>query len=101
MKYGLTPEQFQVLDTLVIQPLKQQGAEVFIFGSRVTEMHHTHSDVDILFRKNEFGAADKIKLTAIKEAIEESNFPFTVDLVEENDLAVSYRENIISTMKML
>ena len=101
MKYGMTSEQFQLLDTLVIQPLKRQGAEVFIFGSRLAGNHHSHSDVDILFRISEFGIPGEFKLSAIKEAIEESRFPFAVDLVAENDLATGYRQQILDSMKKL
>jgi len=50
MKFGMTEEQFNILELLVIQPLKKQNARVFIFGSRTSSRHHSHSDVDVLFQ---------------------------------------------------
>jgi predicted nucleotidyltransferase len=99
MKFGMTEQQFQILDKLVIQPLKQQGAEVFIFGSRLAKYHHHHSDVDILYRLP--GPIGCGVISEIKEAIEESRFPFMVDLVAEADLVESYRDNILHSMQKL
>ncbi len=88
----MTDEQFGLLDRIVIQPLKVQGADVFIFGSRVTGKHHSHSDVDLLFRVTKDLPLGFI--SNIKEAIEESRFPFTVDLVSEQELAQSYHDRV-------
>lgn len=66
MKYGMSSEQFEILNRLVIQPLKGHGASVFI--------------------------------SSIKEHIEESRFPFAVDLVNESELAESYEDSVKSQM---
>ncbi len=93
----MTVEQYQLLNKLVIQPLKNHNAHVFIFGSRVNLKHHPHSDVDILFR---LGGATLPSgfLSRIKEDIEESRFPFTIDLVDEAELASSYRDSVLKTI---
>lgn len=36
MKWGMTDEQFLLLNNLVITPLKKLGADVYIFGSRLS-----------------------------------------------------------------
>ncbi len=77
----MNEEQYALLERLVIQPLKNQGAEVFIFGSRATGKHHAHSDVDLLYRIEQGPPLPPGYLSGIKEAIEESRFPFTVELV--------------------
>ena len=100
MKYGMTDVQFQMLDSLVIQPLKDCGAEVFIFGSRVTGKNHPHSDVDLVFRNYRTSIAGS-RLSQIKEAIEESKFPFSVDLVNEEDFPQSYRKSVLGSMQAL
>lgn len=97
MKFGMSDEQFETLNRLVIKPLKNQGAEVFIFGSRVSGKHHPYSDVDLLYKS--IRPLPPGLLAEIKEAIEESRFPFTVDLVAEDELASSYRASVIPQMR--
>ena len=88
VSFGLTPAQYSLLDELVIVPLKRYGARVFIFGSRATGKQKKFSDVDILFEsKSKILIAD---LGAIKSAIEDSDFPFKVDLVNRAEMADSY-----------
>ncbi len=96
MKFGISAEQYKLLDELVIQPLVQQGAQVFLFGSRATGKHHPNSDVDILYKvKKEMPAG---YIAEINEAIEESHFPFTVELVNDENLASSYRKSVESQL---
>ena len=94
MPFGLTDAQFKILNELVIQPLKAQSLEVYIFGSRATGKHHTHSDVDIIFVVPKGKALPLGFVAKITEAVEESRFPFKVDLVNEDQLASSYREQV-------
>lgn len=101
MKYGMTEKQFEILNHLIIGPLKSKGAEVFIFGSRATGKHHPHSDVDILYKPSSQLALPSNFLSEIKEAIEESQFPFTVALVSDKDLVKSYRDHVMADVKKL
>ena len=96
MKFGISDQQLQVLDGLVVRPLKRQGCRVFLFGSRVTGQHHPYSDVDLLYQTSSPLPAGFI--SGLKESLEDSRFPYSVDLVDENDLAASYRDNVTSSM---
>jgi len=98
MKYGMTQEQYHLLQELVIKPLKKIDMQVFLFGSRASGKHHSHSDVDLLFRSMKEAKLPAGEISKIKEAIEESRFPFTVDLVDEKDLAISYRDSVLAEM---
>ena len=98
MIYGMTDEQFALLEKLVISELKRKNLRVFIFGSRVTGTHHSHSDVDLLFKTDNSIKLPPGFLSGIKEAIEESRFPFLVDLVADDDLASSYKNSVFSNM---
>ena len=69
----------------------------YIFGSRVGTSYHHHSDVDILYSMSAGKTVDAVAISKIREAIEESRFPFKVDLVDEKDLAESYRSNVSRT----
>ena len=101
MKFGMTQEQFELLQRLVIGPLKDRGAAVYLFGSRTTGKHHSHSDVDLLYMLPADQTLPSGFLSKLKESIEESRFPFAVDLVDEFSLASSYRENIRKQMVAL
>ena len=94
MTFGFSKEQFFVLCELVINPFKDHGFEVYIFGSRVTGKFHPYSDVDLLYVKPPNAESVNLDISKIKEAIEDSAFPFTVDLVDASDLAASYRANV-------
>jgi predicted nucleotidyltransferase len=86
----MSPAHYEQLVELVIQPLKDQGAQVFLFGSRSTGRNHPNSDVDLLYR----GDVPLEIISKIKEDIEDSLFPFAVDLVNEADLVESYRQSV-------
>lgn len=101
MIYGMTPAQFEILDVLVVKPLKLAGADVFIFGSRATGKHHSHSDVDLLYQVPEGTALPPGFISNLSEAIEESKFPFAVELVADTDLAESYRPTVLAQKKRL
>jgi predicted nucleotidyltransferase len=53
MKFGLTEDQFQILNETVVSPLKSHGATVWIFGPRARGDHKASSDVDIMYAKKD------------------------------------------------
>lgn len=93
MNFGLSNDQFEILRTLVIQPLKAKHAEVYIFGSRARGKHHPFSDIDILF-KDVHQLISMSEISNIKESIENSKLAIKVDLVNAADLAESYRQSV-------
>jgi len=54
-------------------------ADIYLFGSRAKGKATPHSDVDIAIRSDDLDAA---KLAKIRFVIEESNFPYKVDLID-------------------
>jgi predicted nucleotidyltransferase len=96
MKFGLNPTEFELLEKLVINPLKEKSVKVFAFGSRATSKNHPFSDIDLLLEPDESNHLDSSTLSKIKEAIEESRFPIKVDFVLIDDLAESYRERVMN-----
>jgi len=95
MKHTLTDEQYGILSELVIRPLQAAGAEVYLFGSRATGHHHPFSDVDLVFVLPPKKWIQSGDLREIKQRIEESHFPFAVDLVDWNELVDSYRPSVL------
>ncbi len=73
-----------------MNPLKNQGATVWVFGSRARGDHQEYSDLDLMV-----SAGDDIssQVGKIQELLEEENFPFKVDIVEDKNFAGSYRDS--------
>lgn len=102
MKFGLSDQQYEILNQLVIQPLKQRQATVYVFGSRAREKFHPFSDIDLLYIED--SSHPKISdadLSKIKEDVENSNLVIKVDLVNEVELADSYRDTAMKDRKLL
>jgi uncharacterized protein len=92
--FGLTQDEFKILNDTIIHPLKEAGSTVWIFGSRATGHARPASDVDILF---EFLPPSKKPpgfIFSIMSEFDESRFPYTVDLVDVENLATSYRDRV-------
>lgn len=94
MKFGLKESDFNFLKTNLIQPLRQSGQRIYIFGSRATGKNHPFSDVDILIEGIDSSEV-RSQVGIIKEFFEESNFPYKIDLVTAEDLAQSYRPSVM------
>lgn len=90
MKFGLTEQQYQYIQEIVVVPLKKQGATVWIFGSRARGEHTEFSDIDIMVESAEDISSN---VGEIKETLENGNFPYIVDIVQNKDFAESYRES--------
>lgn len=94
MKFGLSEADFKLIQELVIDPLKEQSAQIYVFGSRAKGKHHPFSDIDILYVLPKGKKLPNGLLATIKESIEESRVSCKVDLVSSEDLAKSYQENV-------
>ncbi len=95
MKFGLTDLELKILYEKVIQPLKSNGCSVYIFGSRATGKQKLFSDVDVLFVPKPHPGIQDHTLFLIRESIENSTFPYKVDLANLYELAPSYRDQVL------
>ncbi len=93
MKFGLSHEQWNLIHENLILPLKQKGARLWVFGSRATGTFQKFSDIDFLYEPSH-AIADSF-IYEIKSNIEESNLPIKVDLVSINDLAETYKSQVL------
>jgi uncharacterized protein len=69
------------------------GCRIFLFGSRARGTHHSGSDIDVAL-----DAGARIAISSIgrmKEAIEGSNIPFFVDIVDFHAISPEMRQEII------
>lgn len=99
MKFGLTQDQYSFIKKNVVLVLEEENAEVFVFGSRAKDTYTKFSDLDLMVRVNKVTPKLKTLLSSIKEFLDDSNFPFNVELVIEEEIAQSYRMDIINSIK--
>ena len=67
------------------------NAVVWAYGSRVGGDAHSGSDLDLAVK--DFGQTDA-SIATLKEAFEESNIPFLIDLTEFDKLPISFQQEI-------
>ncbi len=91
--FGLTKEQYDLLNVLAVEPLKKANCKVWVFGSRVTNKFQKFSDIDLLYEFS--GDLELSFIFKIKSALVESNLPVKVDIVNIKDLADSYKSGIL------
>jgi uncharacterized protein len=92
MNFGLSADDHEILEELVLIPLSTVGANFWCFGSRARGDFSKFSDIDILVSPK--NAELESVLSLVREKIEQSNFPYKVDLVFEVDVAASYRKQV-------
>ncbi len=95
MKYGLTESELKILSEVLIEPLHSHLVEVWIFGSRAREDHKKFSDLDILYSVPKNSELPRGFIFTIKDNMENSNFPYKMDLVDIDQLAKSYFDGVM------
>jgi len=86
----ISPDQLNAIKHILAE--YAGGCEVRMFGSRVNGTAGKHSDVDLaIICKDKLQRRTK---TLLKEAFEESDLPFRVDIIEYNAVSDSFREII-------
>lgn len=101
MRFGLTEEEFALLQKLVVEPLKKLDCQVWIFGSRARGEPQKFSDIDLLYQTAPDKSLPSGLLSEILENAEESRLNYKIDLVHQSDLASSYRSNVDRDKVML
>jgi len=86
----LTEKQKKIIGDILREAAA--GYEVRAYGSRVDGTSHAGSDLDLVLmgKKN----SGQTPMARLREAFEESNLPFRVDIFDWNRLPESFRINI-------
>lgn len=85
----IKPDQRKILLDLLNDYLP--GVTVWVYGSRIRGTARPQSDLDLAV----FAAAEqKRSVAALKEALEESQLPFRVDLFVWDEIPAQFRDNI-------
>lgn len=75
------------LKEMIVDYFRQMNVRVYLFGSRAKQMEKHSSDVDIAI--DSAGVDIAYSLTCLRERLEESTFPYHVDIVDMNHAAAS------------
>lgn len=86
----LSEEYKKILREIIFRYLNPNKDKVFIFGSRATGTNREFSDIDIGIKPS--AALSSSVLSRIKEDLEESDLPYTIDLVDFSGKADRFRE---------
>jgi predicted nucleotidyltransferase len=89
-KFGINESHWGLISHILLQPIRNAGGRVWVFGSRSRGDYTQFSDLDLLIE----GIEDSTLISRMSERLEESTLPFRVDLVRESDLAETYREGV-------
>ena len=86
----LTADQYQLVSALLRRHLPEE-TEVWAYGSRTKGTARPWSDLDLVIMGDQ---SLRIALEQLREAFEESDLPFRVDLFLWDDLPENFRKNI-------
>lgn len=98
---GLSPSEYSLLSQIVLDPLRQAGCTIWVFGSRARGTQHPFSDIDLLYELPVGKTLPDGYVSKIKENIENSRLNYKVDLVNVSNLADSYRTSVFNDRKLL
>ncbi len=91
MKTITTINYLEKLRKLVLNFLENNDAKIILFGSRARKNNRDNSDVDIGIIPKQNNSINN-KITLLKEAIEQSNIPYKVDVVNFAETSVEFQE---------
>lgn len=93
----LAPEHLGTVRDILAAHLP--GIEVRVFGSRFTGKAKRYSDLDLAVVAP--AALDSDRLRLLKEAFEESDLPFRVDVVDWHVLSTGFQQVIASAHEVI
>lgn len=92
---NVTEKDRQVLIRIITKYLPK--TKIYLFGSRAREDHALESDIDIALDNN--NKIESSILSSIREGVEESTIPFTVDIIDLNNVSNDFKKQILKNGK--
>ncbi|HBW22052.1 MAG: hypothetical protein A2X28_09530 [Elusimicrobia bacterium GWA2_56_46] len=92
-----TPEQLKIISAILA--VHVPGVEARVFGSRITGTPKDYSDLDLAL----VGAAklDTAVIGNLREAFEESDIPFRVDIIDWHSISKEFQKIILKKYEVL
>ncbi len=88
MNLNISQDNLNLLQAIFAEHIP--AGKVLAFGSRVNGNSTESSDLDIAV-----GGCSPVELSLLREALDESNLPFRVDVLDYETIPHSFRENIL------
>ncbi|MFM8316713.1 MAG: nucleotidyltransferase domain-containing protein [Deltaproteobacteria bacterium] len=88
MPFGLSPQQYEFILKIVVHPLEALGASVWCYGSRARGDHSPFSDLDLMVESDKDLSRE---ISSISDFLEESQFPYKVEIVLYSHFAEQYK----------
>lgn len=93
MDSGVHPEHLDTIKSIIRRHLKGGRCEIYLFGSRVTGEFVAGSDLDVLIRADR--EIDLATMAFIDEALENSDLPFRVDILDYYHTSPEFLSRIV------
>ncbi|MFN5351692.1 MAG: nucleotidyltransferase family protein [Alphaproteobacteria bacterium] len=106
-KILLTKEELDLVK-LILKPYISKKDKVFVYGSRVADANKTnplvkkpkkYSDLDLAIELHN-KKSDLFFIGQIKASFDESLFPYTVDVIDLNEIDEDFRKNIFPLVQV-
>ena len=81
------------LKKIILDDLQNENVKIILYGSRARGDNHYTADVDIGFIPRE--KFNTIKITLLREKLENSNIPYKVDIVNLNTVSADFKNEIM------
>jgi type I restriction enzyme S subunit len=91
VRIDLSPEHRKIVLDLLAKDLPR-GAKVWVFGSRATGRARRYSDLDLAIDAGRRLTLDETAI--LREAFEESDLPYRVDIVDWHAIEAGFRKII-------
>lgn len=75
------------------------GAEIWVFGSRVTQRFKPYSDLDLVVRK--YDGLNQKQLFLLMDMFEESDLPIKVDILDWESIDEGFQNIILNNYEVL
>lgn len=86
----MNPDIMNQLQQLVLKFFDKENVKIFIFGSRANNKESVQSDIDLgIIPRDNFNYD---KLVLFKEALEDINIPYKVDVVDFNNVSNDFKK---------
>ncbi len=83
----------QTAKNIVLQQLSKQPIQAYLFGSRAKNTARRNSDIDIALLSNNIDIS--LITSQLREAFEESDIPYHVDIVDLNAVDEEMKQKIL------
>ena len=85
--------ELDLVKKVVLEHLEGEDAGVWLFGSHAVGSANRTSDIDVGILPR--SPVSRWKLQGLRQALEDLNIPYTVDLVMLDEVSVSFRETVL------